>query len=303
MADNIFGIEDDFDYFAHLWKPEEHDGWIWVQTMSACPETWSLFDADGELMGAVYQRWDRVICWAPFTWADEAYRSHEDVGPYGFEDEGQRRRHFAAMGAALRDWVRRQRDAGVDIPLLRDTHAYYYETGNGHNPMTIAEHEYGIGWLPSNDAPAPIAVDGWQAERTRAWYCEGYRLRDDTGQLRGHVQVRFGVVRAVAAQRRDADEVDPARNRDDRYSAQGRTCRGQIVLQERLRPMALAFKAGERETWLRKAIEAVRATLDPDRAWPPGTHGARFPPGQGLFPTSVRASRRDSPPDPEKAED
>lgn len=303
MANDIFGIDDEINYFEHLWTPEEHDGWTWVQTMTASPETYSLFDKDGELMGDVYQRWDRVICWAPFTWAEEAYRSHEDVGPYGFEDEGQRRRHFAKMGAALRDWVRRQRDAGVDIPLLRDTHAYYYETSNGHNPMTIAEHEYGIGWLPSNDAPAPIAVDGWQAERTRSWYCEGYRLRDDTGQLRGQVQVRFGVVRAVAARAQDADEVDPARNRDDIFFYEGRTCRGQIVLQERLRPMALAFGPGERESWLSRAVEAVRATPDPDRAWPPGTHGARFPPGQGLFPTSRRASRRDSPPDPEKAED
>ena len=28
MADDIFGYDDDFDYFAHLWKPEEHDGWM-----------------------------------------------------------------------------------------------------------------------------------------------------------------------------------------------------------------------------------------------------------------------------------
>ena len=301
MADDIFGIEDDdFNYFEHLWTPEEHDGWTWVQTMSACPETYSMFDADGELMGAVYQRWDRVICWAPFTWADEAYRSHKDVGPYGFEDEGQRRRHFVKMGAALRDWVRRKQEAGVDIPLLRDTHAYFFEASNSHRPMTIAEHEYGVGWLPSDgEAPAPITVDGWQAERTRCWYCEGYRLRDDTGQLRGHVQVRFGVVRAVAAQRRDADEVDPARNQDDIFFGEGQTCRGQIVLQERLRPMALAFEAGEREIWLRKAVEAVHAIPDPDRAWPPETLGAWGTLGQRLFPTS----RRDLPPDPEKAED
>ena len=88
MADDIFGYDEDFDYFAHLWKPERHDGWTWVQKMTASPETYSLFDADGELMGDVYQRWDRVICWAPFTWAEEAYRSHEDVGAYGFDDEG-----------------------------------------------------------------------------------------------------------------------------------------------------------------------------------------------------------------------
>ena len=302
MADNLLGIDEDFGYFDHLWTPEEHDGWTWVQTMSACPETWSLFDADGELMGDVYQRWDRVICWAPYTWAEEAYWSVDDVGPYGFEDEGQRRRHFAKMGAALRDWVRRKREAGVDIPLLRDTHAYFFEASNGYNPMTIEEHEYLGGWSPSGEeAPARIAVDGWQADRVRYWHCERYRLWDDTGQLRGDVQVRLGVVRAVAAaaRPRDADEVGSARNLDFSCSSEKQTCRGQIVLQERQRPMALAFETGERETWLRKAIEAIRVTPDPNRAWPPGTYGARWTPGQRLFPTS----RRNPPPDQEKAEE
>ena len=52
------------------------------------------------------------------------------------------------------------------------------------------------------------------------------------------------------------------------------TCRGQIVLQERLRPMASAFEDGERDAWLRRAVEAVRANPDPDRSWPPETLGA-----------------------------
>ena len=130
MADEPFDYEDEFNEFDYLWKPVEHDGWTWLQTMTAAPETYSLFDAHGELMGAVYQRWNRVICWAPFTWADEAYRSEEDVGEYGFDDDGQRRRHFAKIGAALRDWVRRNREDGVDVPLLRDTHAYYSKSGN-----------------------------------------------------------------------------------------------------------------------------------------------------------------------------
>ena len=295
MADDLFGYPDEFGYFDHLWKPERHDGWTWVETMPAAPETYSLFDADGELMGAVYQRWTRVICWAPFTWAEEAYRSEEDVGKYGFDDEGQRRRHFAKIGAALSDWVRRKQEDGVDIPLLRDTHAYYYETGNGHVPMTIEENEYN--WeLPLDRSAPAIAIDDWQAEPTRCWFCEGYRLRDETGQLRGDMQVRLGVVRAVAARPEDADKLDPARNPNYSYSEERRTCRGQIVLQERLRPMALAFEPDERETWLRKAVEAIRATPDPDRAWPPETLGAWGTPGQRLFPTS----RRDLPPSPEK---
>ena len=37
-------------------------------------------------MGCVYQRFNRVICWAPFTWAEEAYRSEEAIGRYGFDD-------------------------------------------------------------------------------------------------------------------------------------------------------------------------------------------------------------------------
>ena len=299
MADDPFDCDVELNVFDHLWKPVEHDGWTWVQTMTAAPETYSLFDASGELMGDVYQRWNRVICWAPFTWADEAYRSEEDVGEYGFDDDGQRRRHFAKIGAALSDWVRRKREDGVDIPLLRDTHAYYYETGNGHNPMTIEEHEYDAGWPPpTENRPAPIiAVNDWQAESTRGWHCEGYRLRDETGQLRGDVQVRLGVVRAVAARPEDADEMDPSHNPDYHIFDYDRTCRGQIVLQERLRPMALAFEPGERGIWLRKAIEAIRATPDPDRAWPPETLGAWGTPGQQMFPASRRG------PLPPEAED
>ena len=246
----------------------EQHGWTWVETMTASPKTWSLLDADGELMGDVYQRFSRVICWAPFTWAEEVYRSEEDIGQYGFEDEEQRQRHFAKIGAALRDWVRCKREDGVDIPLLRDTYAYYFEASNGHSPMTARESEYPEACPPPNEVrPAPtIAVDDWQAE-TAYGHCEGYRLRDETEQLRGDVQVRFGVVRVVAARPEDADKMDPSRNPDYNIWDEGRTaCRGQIVLQERLRPMALAFNADERESWLRRAVEAIRATPDPDRA-------------------------------------
>ena len=171
MADDPFDCDVELNVFDHLWKPDEHDGWTWVQTMAFAPETYSLFDAHGELMGKVYLRWNTVICWAPFTWAEEAYISEEDVGEYGFDEVGQRECHFAKIGAALRDWVRRKREDGVDIPLLRDTHAYYFETENGHRPMTIGEHEYDAGWPPpTENRPAPaIAVEDWQAESTQDW--------------------------------------------------------------------------------------------------------------------------------------
>ena len=65
MVDDPFDYDEEFNYFDHLWTPDEHDGWTWVQTMSLAPETYSLFDAHGELMGDVYQRGNRVICWAP----------------------------------------------------------------------------------------------------------------------------------------------------------------------------------------------------------------------------------------------
>ena len=104
------------------------------------------------------------------------------------------------------------------------------------------------------------------------WYCEGYRLRDGAGQLRGQVQVRYGVVRAVAAGKKDADEVDPLLQGAAAYK---RTCRGQIVFQEKTRPMAVEFTQAERDHCIRHAIEAIRATPKPDRAWPPETLGAK----------------------------
>ena len=281
---------DEFRERSYLFEPVEQHGWTWVPTMEAAPETWSLLDADGELMGDVYQRFNRVICWAPFTWGEEAYRSEEDVGEHGWDYE-QRERHFAKIGAALRDWVRRKQEDGVDLVLLRDTYAYYFEASNGHHRVTVQENEYSDEkWRRRREDAAPaLAIDGWQAEPTGYWNCEGYRLRDETGQLRGDMQVRFGVVRAVAARPEDANKMDPLHNPDYSDSGEGlQTCRGQIVLQERLRPMAPAFEPGERETWLRRAVDAVRATPDPDRAWPPETIGAWGTPGQQMFPTSRR---------------
>ena len=291
------------DYDGDLWRPREHVGWTWVQTDPGAPEGYSLFDGNGELMGHVYNRFNRVICWAPFMWAEEAYRSTDDIDEFGFEDRAQRKRHFAKIGLALTEWVRRKKDAGVDIPLLRDTHAYYYETGNGHYAETIAEYNYVCPFSSSADkrvsfpfrflsaeeeTALAIVVDGWQAEPVTGCYCDAYRLRDETGQLRGQVQARLGVVRAVAAQPADADEVDPLRHPDRYYGSGRQTCRGQIVLQERLRPMALQFKPSERDAWLRRAVDAVRVKPNPERAWPPETLGAKGTPGQRMFPASHR---------------
>ena len=91
------------------------------------------------------------------------------------------------------------------------------------------------------------------------WHCEGWRLRDPSGRTRG---------------------ADTERRRA--------TCRGQIVLQERLRPMASAFEDGEREAWLRRAVEAIRAVPDSDRAWPPETLGVWGSEEQKMFPASRR---------------
>lgn len=268
-----------------LWQPKEAFGWTWLCTMNSSPETYSLFDSDGELLGHVYQRSGRVICWAPYTWAAEAYRSNEDIGRYGFETDGQRRRHFEKIGAALRAWVAQKEKVGADIALLRDTHAYYFETGNGNHAETLSEFEFGNtrGLLtPEEEEAQAREFDGWRAVENTQWCCEAYRLRDTSGQLRGHLQVRNGVVRAVAAQPKDADDVDPLRTR--RHG----TCRGQIVLQEKVGPMAIRFDDGERDEWIRRAIDAIRATPDPDRSWPPETLGAKGTPGQIMFPASPR---------------
>ena len=272
-----------------LWQPKEAFGWTWLCTMNSSPETYSLFDSDGELLGHVYQRSGRVICWAPYTWAEEAYRSNEDIGRYGFETDGQRRRHFEKIGAALREWVAQKEKEGADVALLRDTHAYYFETGNGNHAETLSEFEYGNtrGLLtPEEEEAQAREFDGWTAVENKRWYCESYRFRDPAGQLRGHLQVRNGVVRAVAAQPRDADEVDPLRTRE--AIGARRTCRGQIVLQEKTAPMAITFAEEEREQWIRRAIDAIRATPDPDRYWPPETLGAKGTLLQRAFPASPR---------------
>lgn len=160
--------------------------------------------------------------------------------------------------------ARKQAD-GVDLALLRDTHAYYFEGTNGHHAETLDELHY-ADWpklLEPNDEEArALRIGGLLAIPMTRWPCEGYRLRDTTGRLRGHLQVRYGVVRAVAARREDADLVDPLANgRNYRQ-----TCRGEIVLQEPTGPMALRFEAEERAVWLERAIAAILATPEPNRA-------------------------------------
>ena len=121
---STYDVFDDADYWeseSGLWKARQAHGWTWIRTSEFAPEGYSLLDADGELWGHVYNRWDRVICWAPFVW-------EEDVGEYGFEDDAQRQRHLARIGPALREWVARKQAAGVDLKpvagharvLLRD---------------------------------------------------------------------------------------------------------------------------------------------------------------------------------------
>ena len=241
------------------------------------------------MLGHVYQRFGRVICWAPFIWVEEVYRNEEDIGKYGFENEEQRCRHFKKIGRALSEWVARKNQAVVDLAILRDTHGYYYEFSNGSRRETLGERAFfrtQPRWTAEEEEANVLAVDGWSAVRNTRWWCESYRLRDAAGQLRGQVQVRYGVVRAVAARKEDADRVDPLLEAS-RYDK--RTSRGQIVLQERTRPMALQFAGEEREDWVRKAVEAIRATREPDRSWPPETLGARGTPGQRMFPRSRRA--------------
>ena len=272
---------------VELWTPEEMFGWTWLRTMEFSPETYSLLDADGELSGCVYERFGRVICWAPFTWAEEAYRSEEDIHRHGFETGAQRLRHLEKIGAALREWVGRKRKAGVDLALLRDTHAYFFEAANGIHAATLAERKGDDKqrYLPTElEEKQALPVGGWTAVRNTLWCYESYRLRDASGQMRGQVQIRYGVVRAVAARKKDADEADPLRKGGSRSTS----CRGQIVLQEKTRPMAGRFEEAERGDWLRKAVDAIRATPRPDRSWPAETLGAKGTPRQKMFPPARR---------------
>ena len=296
---SAYDVFDDPDYWGYdsgLWQPWQAHGWTWIRTSECAPEGYSLLDADGELWGHVYNRWDRVICWAPFIWAEEAYRSEEDVGEFGFEDDAQRQRHLARIGPALSEWVAGKRAAGVSLELLRDTHAYYYETGNGHGPETLEEFDHGrdsTGFRtlvkPHEEESLALSIGDWRAVPQTRWCCEGYRLRDATGRLRGQVQLRYGVVRAVAAQRGDAERLDPMVDVDEAYRRRRQTCRGQIVLQESLgRRMAISFEPGEREAWLERAVAAIEATPDPDRAWRLETLGAWGTPEQKMFPASRR---------------
>ena len=140
----------------------------------------------------------------------EVYEPSHDRYGVRADVKGQRQRHFAKIGAALSDWARRKRAAGIDLALLRDTQAYEFETENGHYPETLSEWNFDGGRaprVPTDEEPAALDIGGWMAVSIRAWCCEGYRVRDEAGRMRGHVQVRYGVVRAVVADERDAAKV------------------------------------------------------------------------------------------------
>ena len=145
-------------------SPVEQHGWTLVRTMGRAPELHSLFDADGELVGEVCQRFGRVTSWAPFTWAEVAYHSEGDIGEFAFESEAQRQRHFARIGKALHQWARRKREAGVDIPQLRDTHAYRF----GCIPRLEAgvDAVHGVRW--PLQAPRSLAQARRKTSRIRA---------------------------------------------------------------------------------------------------------------------------------------
>ena len=109
-------------------------------------------------------------------------------------------------------------------------------------------------------------------------HCEGWHLRDWSGQMLGNFQVRLGFVPTNSCLARGFRERGPDAQR--RKRATRGHLPGAVVLQERLRPMASAFGGGERGVWLRRTVEDVRAVPDPDRAW--GTEG------QQMFPASRR---------------
>ena len=263
-ARRLVDLVENSDPYDDLWAPREAYGWTWVQTMDGTPETHSPLDRDGELMAHVYNRWNRVICWAPFTWGDTVYVSHEDCGEYGFENDKQRQTHFARIGEALTEWVGQKRAAGVDLVLLRDTRAHYFECRNGHHRETVEESEFPVEYIEGEEEEArAIEVAGWTAAPLGYRYCEAYRLRDGTGRMRGQVQVRYGVVRVVAANERDIPSLDP-RDNPDYYVGRHRSCAGEIVLQAKLRPLALRFEDSERKHWLRVAVDAQRGGSDTD---------------------------------------
>ena len=201
MADDDV-IADHDDYWRHspeddLWRPQQAHGWTWLQTALGAPECYSLLDGDGELLGHVYERRGRVLCWAPYTWGEEIYYSTERLDDGGFGGDANRQWHLERIAHALTAWVERQRGAGVDLARLRDTQAYRFECENGHVAETLGEHNYEgqteaakrLGrWPRAADAENPrLALQlgrGWRAA-PEWWRCEGYRLRDATGQMRG----------------------------------------------------------------------------------------------------------------------
>ncbi|MYE81416.1 MAG: hypothetical protein F4X36_06135 [Gammaproteobacteria bacterium] len=134
--------------------------------------------------------------------------------------------------------------------------AAHYEQDNGHHAQIPAERKYrSRRWRHSRAAVTVVKLgDGWSAAKTD-WCCEGYRLHDPTGCLRGLTQVRYGIVRAV-----DLERDGPLdRLGHPEWQPPPPLQRGQIVVQEPIRrPMAIEFEdVTERDVWLARAIAAI----------------------------------------------
>ena len=105
---------------AQLWiGGHTHESWDCQVGITRC--IYSLLDGDGELFGHVYERWGRVLCWAPYTWGEDIYYSTERLEDGGFGGDANRQWHLERIAHALTAWVDQQRGAGVDLARLRDT--------------------------------------------------------------------------------------------------------------------------------------------------------------------------------------
>lgn len=261
LCDSIGPADEDLQEWMEiqkLWRPWEAHGWTWIQTALPFPETYSILDDRGELIGCVYLRWDVVNCRYLYTWGETVYQSQVDSRVLRFDDE--RERHRRGIGEALTRWVESRQTEGADMIFQRDDAVFEFETCNGHHPVMPEERdEQSAMYRRHFEGPLEaLDIDDWKAERCM-WPCEGYRLRDPEDQIRGQIQVRYGVVRAVACTLAEGASVDP-KHQGVISSGATRTCNGPILWREKVQSMANAFEDGEREKWIRKAIKAIEDT-------------------------------------------
>ena len=261
--EEIVGHLDDDDQWLlddplELWVPRDGYGWTWLRTGEASPETYALFDSAGEILGCVYQRFGHVNCRALYVWGEPVYQGKKDIGDFCFENDRVPYYHLRRIGEALTRWVESKRSKGVDLAFLRDDEVFKFETSNGHYPMTSEEFDYrdAIYTRYLDGDLKKLNVGGWTADLC-IWPCEGYRLRDSQGQIRGQIQVRYGVVRAVACTVVEGDSVEPQIQGVISEGAY-RTCNGEIVLREKTTPMAIGFDDGEREGWIERSVDLMK---------------------------------------------